>query len=52
MAVLPHPGVMMALGSARICRLWQPDYAFRGALRQAATDVLGDDRGPLGGRGG
>ena len=51
-AVLPHLDEMMALGSAGIFGLRQPDHPLTSALRQVATHVLGDGRGPLGGRDG
>jgi MinD-like ATPase involved in chromosome partitioning or flagellar assembly len=51
-AVLPHSEAMMALGSAGIFGLRQPDHPLTSALRQVATHVLGDRRGLLGGRGG
>jgi hypothetical protein len=50
LAVLAHSGAMMALGSAGIFALRQPDHPLRGALRRVAAEVVGDDRGGPGGR--
>lgn len=46
-AVLPHSDEMMALGSAGIFGLRQPDNPLTGALRQVASSLVGDRRGPL-----
>ena len=43
-AVLPHSDEMMALGSAGIFGLRQPDHPLTGALRQVASTLLGDGR--------
>jgi MinD-like ATPase involved in chromosome partitioning or flagellar assembly len=40
-AVLPHSDDMMALGSAGIFGLRQPDHPLTDALRQVAANVLG-----------